>query len=175
MQLATNTNGFLSLGNAVISIYSFYFKYVSQYNQRATIPDGLCSSPEKLCHIMCPVVSRVRLPFQYYVYYMRLVYSHDLCRFCQYCLKTMGFFGLQRLLQHFGVQSFDFARTYYSYFRNTSCSLKLIPTLLPKQYFNLHGLSCIGSKIETQSLTLHVSQRQTLSHKVILSTLCHGQ
>ena len=91
MQLATNTNGFLSLGNAVISIYSFYFKYVSQYNQRATIPDGLCSSPEKLCHSMCPVVSRVRLPFQYYIYYMRLVYSHDLCRFCQYCLKTMVF------------------------------------------------------------------------------------
>jgi hypothetical protein len=89
--------------------------------------------------------------------------------------KDNGFFGLQRLLQHFGVQSFDFARIYYSYFRNTSCALKLIPTLLPKQYFNLHGLSCIGRKIETQSLTLHVSQRQTLSHKVILSTLCHGQ
>jgi len=87
----------------------------------------------------------------------------------------MFFFGLQRLLQHFSVQSFDFARTYYSYFRNTSCALNLIPTLLPKQYFNLHGFSCIGRKIETQSLTLHVSQMQTLSYKVILSMLCHGQ
>jgi hypothetical protein len=54
-------------------------------------------------------------------------------------------------------------------------SLNSISTLLSKQYVNLHGLSCIGRKIETQSLTLHVSQRQTLSHKVISSTLCHGQ
>ena len=83
------------------------------------------------------------------------------------------------LFRHFGFlayycsfQWFDLDVPDDGYSRH---SLNSISTLLPKQYVNLHGLSCIGRKIETQSLTLHVSQRQTLSHKVISSTLCHGQ
>jgi hypothetical protein len=90
-----------------------------------------------------------------------------LARFCLFCLYTSVF-----LL--FIVVSNDLILTVpddgYSRY-----SLNSISTLLSKQYVNLHGLSCIGRKIETQSLTLQVSQRQTLSHKVISSTLCHGQ
>jgi hypothetical protein len=90
-----------------------------------------------------------------------------LARFCLFCFDTSVF-----LL--FIVVSNDLILTVPDdgYSRH---SLNSISTLLPKQYVNLHGLSCIGRKIETQSLTLHVSQRQTLSHKVISSTLCHGQ
>ena len=99
--------------------------------------------------------------------YINLRYFQDLSRFFLFCLDASVFLLIIVVsnLLTLSVPDDDYSRH----------SLNSIIKLLPKQYVNLHGFSFIGRKIETQSLTLYVSQRQTLSHKVISSTLCDGQ